>query len=112
MSCKGKRPSHAFLLLWGALVGNTYLLPSACIAMQKAETQRVSSASAARKISDAAFKKYTQYKITNFHCRLLEENAREFLFSYDDLDIVPRPGSEFYVTVSKATGEVTINRGK
>lgn len=73
---------------------------------------RINTLAAAEKISLIAFKKYTQRKIKNIKFRLIEENSSEFVFSFENIDVIPRPGSDYYVVVKKSTGEVEISMGK
>jgi hypothetical protein len=66
----------------------------------------------AEKLADSKFKKFTHGTIRNFSRRLIEQNAEEWVFSYDDNESIPRPGSTIFVTVQKSSGRVTINYGK
>jgi hypothetical protein len=73
---------------------------------------RVKTLAAAEKISLLEFKKHTHNKVKNIQFRLIDETSDEYVFSYEDLDVIPRPGSDLYVTVKKATGSVQINTSK
>jgi hypothetical protein len=76
-----------------------------------AENSAVPSMDAAERIAIASFKKHTHGKIKHFSWRFLYEDGQEWSFSFEDLDVIPAPGSDYFVTINKKSGRATITRG-
>jgi hypothetical protein len=88
------------------------LAPADSIAMPDTPADKATSIETARNLADNAFKKATIGKVKNFSVRLIENSAIEWVFVYEDVDVLPRPGSEIYVEVSKLTQETSWYYGK
>jgi hypothetical protein len=76
-----------------------------------AENSAVRSMDSAEKIAIASFKKYTHRKVKHFSWCFLYEDDQEWSFSFEDLDVIPGPGSDYFVTINKKSGQATITRG-
>lgn len=63
------------------------------------------------KIAIASFKKYTNHRVKNFSWKYLYTDAEESVFTFEDLDVMPRPDSDYFVVVKKS-GNVIVMRGR
>lgn len=72
----------------------------------------IKSIKVAKRIALENFKIFTKNKVKKISCELIKEDLKEWLFVFEDADVVPTPGSEVYVVVEKSTGKVTIFYGR
>ncbi|NHZ65960.1 hypothetical protein [Massilia genomosp. 1] len=63
------------------------------------------------KIAIAGFKKHTNNRVKNFSWRYLYSDTEEYVFTFEDLDVIPRPGSDYFVIV-KRSGKIIVTRGR
>ena len=76
--------------------------PTPAVQLSQAEADTV-----ARKF----FRARTRGKVVNFSWRFIYDNGEEWVFSFEDLDIVPGPGTDYFVSVHKKTGKIRFDRG-
>lgn len=66
----------------------------------------------AKVIAEGAFKKYSDYKIKNFSCRLIEETKQIWSYGCEEATKTPLPGSVLFIIIDRITGKVTLIPGK
>ncbi len=58
------------------------------------------------------FRKHAQNKVKHFSWRFVYEDAKYWVYSFEDRDVIPRPGSDYFVSVNKVTAKVSVEHGR
>lgn len=98
----------AILAIFGAYLG---LTPSRASTVRIVQQVSPVAKVDAERIAVSSFKRHTRGKVKNFSWRFVYFNDDEWVFTFDDLDVIPGPGTDYFVSVQKASGRVRIDRG-
>jgi len=72
---------------------------------------KVTDLSCAERVAVSSFKEKTRGKIKNYSWRFLFQDEQGWVFTFDNLDVIPGPGTDYFITIKK-TGESIVEHGK